>query len=72
MRRDKEDQYMSKPNRYFLGQDQSCHWYLIPVMYKDAWIEWCDIPESDERSWDVPFFAKEIDGYHSLTFTDPL
>jgi len=57
--------------RYFLGCDQSSHWYLIPL---NKWVEWevyKEIDEDDERSWNVPDFVKYIDGPHSITFTDP-
>lgn len=56
--------------RFFIGSDQSGHEYLVPCNLKPEWYEWSDIPEDDERSWDVPVFAERIDG-GCLTFTDP-
>jgi len=58
--------------RYCLEQDNDDHWYLIPSHKKDAWRTFMDIPEDDERSWEVPKFARLIDGYGTLTFTDPI
>lgn len=57
--------------RFFLAQDDDCHWYLVPVDKREEWSEWREIPSDDERSWDVPDFATAIDGPHLLTFTDP-
>lgn len=57
--------------RFFLGRDQSSHWYLVPVVNKLEWEAWTDLPEDDECSWESPEFAKMIDGPYSLTFTDP-
>jgi glycosyltransferase involved in cell wall biosynthesis len=34
--------------------------------------EWLEIDEDDERSWTPPEFAKEIDGWHKLTFENPI
>lgn len=55
--------------RYFLGHDNSGHDYVVPVSRRDEWFRWLEIPEDDERSWEVPEYAKRIDG--RLTFTDP-
>lgn len=63
---------MSENGRYFLSQDDDCHWYLVPVDHVIAWKAWCEIPGYDERSWDVPIFATAIDGPHRLTFADPI
>ncbi len=57
--------------RFFLSQDNSSHWYLVPVSQDILWEQWRNIPEDDERSWVEPEFAKRIDGPHRLTFTDP-
>jgi hypothetical protein len=56
--------------RFFIGHDQSGHEYLVPLGRIHAWRDWCAIDEDDERSWDVPDFARRIDG-GALTFTDP-
>lgn len=36
--------------KYFLDQDESCHWYVIPAQYRKEWEDFLDIPEDDERS----------------------
>ena len=40
--------------RYFIGHDCSGHRYLVPLDCRHDWDEWCEIPDDDERSWDVP------------------
>ena len=45
---------------YFLDQDESCHWYIVPEINRQEWNDWCDIDEDDEASWNVPDFAKEL------------
>ena len=62
----------TSPQRYFVGSDRSAHRYLIPVEKRQEWEEWCGIDEDDERSWVIPAFARQLDGWLSrLTFTDP-
>jgi len=58
------------PNRWFIGSDGSAHRYLVPLDKHAEWLEWTNLDESDERSWDAPAYAKRIDG-GLLTFTDP-
>lgn len=50
--------------RYFIGFDQSGHRYLIPHDCRNAWDEWCKIPDDNEESWEVPesIDAIRIDG----------
>lgn len=62
---------MSDGERYFLGRDDSSHWYIVPIQHYDAWFVWRDLPEDDERSWEVPDFARCIDNPYRLTFSDP-
>lgn len=58
--------------RYFLSQDNSCHWYIVPVDKRAEWSAWRELDDDDERSWDVPEFATELSGAPSnVTFTDP-
>jgi hypothetical protein len=64
--------YMENRTKYILGQDNSCHWYLLPADKKEEWEEWLDISEEDERSWTLPEFAKFIDGWHKLSFENPV
>lgn len=55
--------------RYFLDQDDSCHWYLIPISKKSEWFEWC---ANQDENWDSPAWATILDGPIScITFTDP-
>lgn len=57
--------------RYFLGQDGSGHWYLVPVEHQDEWNDWRDLPEDDEAAWQEPAWAKRLNGGPSITFCDP-
>lgn len=47
---------------YFLDQDSSCHWYIIPVDKREEWNEWSNINEDDPRAWDAPEWAKMLGG----------
>jgi hypothetical protein len=59
--------------RFFLDQDSSCHWYLVPVACRDQWETWCELNEDDERSWDPPAFARRLAGSPSwVTFENPV
>ncbi len=65
---------LRKPNqmRYFLSQDNDCHWYVIPADKRDEWNAWCEIDPDDDLAWDPPSFAKPINGSPTLvTFSDP-
>lgn len=58
--------------RYFLDQDNSCHWYIVPVANRAEWEAWCELDEDDEASWTPPAFATPINGSPTrVTFTDP-
>lgn len=54
--------------KYFVDQDESCHWYVIPALRRAAWEAFLDIPEDDELSWNVPAWAIMIDGASSIEF----
>lgn len=56
--------------RYFVGRDSSGHRYLVPFDRRREWMLWADLPEDDERSWNVPEYANRLDG-GVLTFTNP-
>jgi hypothetical protein len=56
--------------RWFIGHDCSGHQYLIPEAREAEWGAFCEIPEDDERSWEVPDWAVRIDG-GQLTFCFP-
>jgi hypothetical protein len=62
-----------KPQRYFLSQDNSSHWYLVPVENREEWDAWCNLDEDDEAAWDAPDFARRLDGGpNGITFSDPV
>lgn len=61
---------MMNEKRFFVGADGSCHKYLVPLEKRKEWEEWCNLDESDERSWEAPEYAEMIEG-HLLTFTKP-
>lgn len=46
--------------KYFFGQDNSCHWYIVDADSRVKWEEWLDLDEDNPEAWDVPIFAKEI------------
>ena len=57
--------------RYFLSQDQSSHWYVVPVLKQEEWEEWNNLSENDPKSWDAPEWAIRVGGSYTLvTFTD--
>lgn len=68
-----DDQKKEGPQRFFLDQDNDCHWYLIPACNRKDWDDFLDIPEDDERSWEVPGFANPLGrGVNAITFQNPL
>lgn len=59
--------------RYFLGQDNSSHWYLVLEDSRLHWEAWRNLPEEDERSWNEPWYASRLNGGPgSVTFIDPV
>jgi hypothetical protein len=62
---------MKKPERYFLGTDNSSHWYLVPVSKSTQFFKWADLDEDDPKGWTAPKWAKQINGPGSITFSDP-
>ena len=58
--------------RFFLSQDGSCHWYLVPVDKRKEWEAWTAIDEDDERAWTPPDYAEAIGGSPSrVEFESP-
>lgn len=51
---------------YFFSQDNSTHWYVVPVSKRKEWDKWNNLDEDDEASWEVPEYAKAIGGSPSL------
>jgi len=47
---------------YIIVSDNDCHRYIIPYIKKNEWDKWQDLDPEDEKSWETPDFAKEIDG----------
>lgn len=45
-----------------LVSDNSGHDYVIPSEKLNEWDVFMQIPDDDERSWDVPDWAHRIDG----------
>lgn len=63
---------MSDRDRYFLAQDNDSHWYVVPVKREEDWGKWLSLDSEDERSWEVPDFARGVGGSPRLvTFFDP-
>lgn len=57
--------------RYFFGQDNSSHWYLVQADKWSDWLRWSELEESDERSWTVPEYATRLDyGPMHYSFTE--
>lgn len=59
----------AEKQRFTIVWDNSGHKYYIPVDKSNDWDAFMALEEDDEKSWDVPSFAKMIDG--RFTFTDP-
>lgn len=57
--------------KYILTQDNDSHWYVIPDQMELDWNAFCEIPEGDERGWEVPEWAERVGGSQSLVkFTE--
>lgn len=57
-------------DEYMAVKDSSSHRYQIPRSKKEEWDTFMEIPEDDERSWDVPEWAERIDGMPVSSFKD--
>ena len=49
-------------DHFIEAKDNDSHRYKIPLSKRAEWQAFCEIPEDDERSWDVPEWAQRIDG----------
>lgn len=59
-------------HRYFLAQDNDCHWYVVPCENAEEWDVWCNLPVDDPRSDGPPRFAVMVGGSPRLvTFNNP-
>jgi hypothetical protein len=47
--------------KFFMDTYDGDH-YIIPVDRAAEWNEWLEIPDDDERSWQVPDFVYAIGG----------
>lgn len=47
---------------YFLDRDNSGHWYLVRADRRVEWNAWQNLPDSDEESWDAPWFSTRLAG----------
>lgn len=56
--------------RFFLACDGSGHEYIVPDERREEWGAWANLPEDDERSWEVPEWAIRVNR-SGWTFTDP-
>lgn len=57
--------------KYFMDQDNSGHNYIIEASRRNEWESWLGIDEDDEESWNVPDFARGIDGISEIEFENP-
>ena len=55
---------------YMAVKDNDTHRYQIPRSKKEEWDAFLEIPEDDERSWDVPEWAERIDGMPVKSFKE--
>lgn len=60
------------PQRYFLDQDNDCHWFLVEADKRAEWEAWLEIDSGDEKSWTPPNCAEELPGGPSdVIFENP-
>jgi hypothetical protein len=66
--------------RFFIGTDDSAHYYLVQEANRAEWEKWEAFQSTDSTAWSidecnyawtVPDYARRIDGWSSLHFTDP-
>jgi len=53
---------IEKIEAFIAVKDNDTHRYQIPASKFDEWNKFLEIPEDDERAWDVPEWAERIDG----------
>lgn len=56
-------QVLDEAKWHVLVSDNSGHEYVIPQEKQEEWDAFMEIPEDDERSWDVPEWAEQKEGY---------
>ncbi len=42
---------MNTKEKWFLSQDNSCHWYLVLSSKRKEWNDWKELPEDDPKGW---------------------
>ena len=58
--------------RYFLGVDNSSHWYLVELNKSEQWYKWANLDENNPKSWTTPKFAIRINRPTHMNFTNPI
>lgn len=59
-------------NRFFLDQDESCHWYLVDADYRTEWDAWTSLDSDNEESWNPPHYAEMLGGHpNQVEFINP-
>ncbi len=53
---------------YFLDQDQSCHWYIIPMDKRKEWEDWNNLGKTSPESEILPKFCKPITHPRNVCF----
>lgn len=59
---------------YFFDQDESSHWYMIPVRLKNRWMELISRGEDDEEANDLimrEFGQYMTGGIQKIKFSNP-
>jgi hypothetical protein len=57
-----ESEEQKRQEEFFLDQDNSSHWYVVPASKHDEWWAWLKLDSEDERSWESPEWATRING----------
>lgn len=58
--------------RFYLTQDNDCHWYVVPELKRQEWEAWLEIDDDDEAAWEAPEWALRTYGSPSVvTFEAP-
>lgn len=60
--------------KYFLAQDNDCHWYLVEASHRAEWYLWVNQDfDSEDANCEVPDFAKELNrGVEYVEFENPI
>lgn len=62
-----------KPKRYFLAQDNDCHWFLVEADRRAEWEAWKKLGPDDVDGWTPPTCATALGGGPSnVTFEMPI